>query len=87
MPLFCSVRCKGENRLLKDSFLLTVFYLCRTACSAWWQFLEAITTEDKKVDDREFFQMKRCEVNIQTRLLSVSISGPSEVTVNGFAKS
>lgn len=44
--------------------LWIVLYLCRTACFARWQFSEAITTEDNRLD--EFFQMKGSEYPNET---------------------
>lgn len=49
--LFCSVGIGG-----KAVFSFFFFHLCvlphRTACFAWRQFLEAITTEDERMDNR-----------------------------------
>lgn len=35
-----------------NELCFTCFYFCRTACSVWWQFSEAITTEEKRMGVR-----------------------------------
>lgn len=44
-------------------------------CGGGFRKLFLLRRTEEMMDDREFFQMKRCDVNIQMRLLSVNISG------------